>query len=256
MISIDKYAYQSKLRHIDPIQKVLFALLTLSVCVWANNELISVGVVLIMGCITAFAGGTPLRIFIRLLMVPVWFLLIGAITIAVGFSAEKEAFFAAIPIAGAWIGFSRTGLEEALRLFLKALGAVSCLYFLSLSTPMVAFLAALRRLRVPGLLVELMGLVYRFIFVLLDTANTIHTAQSCRLGYSEISGAYRSLGMMASAVFIRSYKRSEELYTALESRGYEGELNVLEDNYTRHWIGYALGAGINVILVSGVYFLK
>ncbi len=61
MISIDKYAYSSKLKHTDPLQKVTFALLTLAVCLWADNLIISVAVIFIMGGMTVSRGGTPLR---------------------------------------------------------------------------------------------------------------------------------------------------------------------------------------------------
>jgi len=256
MISIDKYAYSSKLKHTDPMQKIAFALLTLAVCLWADSLIISTAVIFIMVGMTVLRGGTPLRFFIKLLLVPMSFLLIGVFTIAVNVSEKPEALLAAISIAGTWIGFSHAGLQDALRLFLKALGAVSCLYFLSLSTPMVDLLAALRRLRVPKLLVELMVLVYRFIFILLETADTIYNAQNCRLGYSSLSTGYRSLGSLVSMLFIRSYKRSDELYTALEARGYEGDINVLEATYEKHWKGYFLTILINIILVLSSIVLK
>ncbi len=256
MISIDKYAYSSKLKHTDPLQKVTFALLTLAVCLWADNLIISVAVIFIMGGMTVSRGGTPLRFYIKLLLLPVSFLIIGVSTVAVNISEQPESLLAAIPVAGIWIGVSNEGLQEAIKLFFKALGAVSCLYFLSLSTPMVDLLAALRRLRMPKLLVELMGLVYRFIFVLLETADTIYNAQNCRMGYSSLTAGYRSLGSLISMLFIKSYKRSDELYTALEARGYEGELNVLEETYEKHWKGYVLAVTINVILVLSSIALK
>lgn len=256
MILIDKYVYSSKLRDLDPMQKVFFALLTLGVCLWANLEIISITVIFIMGAITVLRGGTPLRFFMKLLLVPMSFLLIGTLTIAVNVSKTQETLLAAVPIANIWLGFSPTGLQDAIQLFLKVLGTVSCLYFLSLSTPMVDLLAALQRLPVPKLLVELMGLIYRFIFVLIETADTIYNAQNCRLGYSGLSTGYRSLGSLASNLFIRSYKRSNELYTALEARGYEGELNVLEENYEKSWSGYAIALVINLLLVLFTIILK
>ena len=256
MISIDKYAYRSKLKAVDPMQKVVFALLTLGVCLWADDLIISVAVIFIMGGMTVLKGGTPLRFFIKLMLVPMSFLFIGVLTVAVKMSQRPEGFLASIAVGGAWIGFSYTGLSEALSLFLKALGAVSCLYFLSLSTPVVDLLAALRRLRLPKLLVELMGLVYRFIFVLIDTADTIYNAQNCRLGYSSLTTGYRSLGSLVSVLFIRAYRRSDELYTALESRGYEGEFNVLEETYVSHRTGYVLAITVNALLVLFAVILR
>ncbi|MCX7842129.1 MAG: cobalt ECF transporter T component CbiQ [Clostridia bacterium] len=256
MIFIDKYAYSSKLKHLEPLQKLLFAMLTLGVCLWADNAIISVSVLVLMGGVTALKGGTPLPVFIKLLTVPMSFLLVGVLTIAISMSDKQSAFLISLPFAGKWAGLSLSGLLDSARLFLKALGAVSCLYFLSLSTPVVELLNALRKLRVPSLIVEMMGLIYRFIFVLLETAYTITMAQDCRLGYFGLSSGYRSLSALASALFIRAYKRSEELYTSLEARGYEGELNVLEEPRHSSAREYAFCIIVNMLLIVASLFLK
>ena len=65
----------------------------------------------------------------------------------------------------------------AVQIFCTAFGAVSCLYFLSLSTPMTDLIAVLERLHCPSLFIELMLLIYRFLFVLAELASSISTAQ-------------------------------------------------------------------------------
>ncbi|SHI67634.1 cobalt ECF transporter T component CbiQ [Lutispora thermophila] len=256
MISIDKYAYNSRLRRRDPMQKLVFAMMTLSVCIWAEKIIISIAVIFIMGGMTVLKGGTPFPFFLRLLLVPMIFLLVGVFTIAVNICENQEMLLWAIPFAGKWIGFSDASLVKSLKLFLRALGAVSCLYFLSLNTPMVDLLAAFRRLGMPKVFVELMELVYRFIFSLMETADTIYNAQNCRLGYSSLCSSYRSLAIMASMLFIKSYKQSKALYTALEARGYEGEINVLEEAYESHWGWYIMAVAVNALLVLFVIALK
>lgn len=256
MINIDNYAYTSKLKHIDPMQKFVFALLTLGVCLWANSVLISIFVILIMGWVTICKGGTPLSLFIKLMLVPMSFLIIGVMTIAISASENQSVFLYSVSVAGTHIGVSQVGIQNAMRLFFKALGAVSCLYYLSLSTPMVDLMVVLRRLKVPKLFVELMGLIYRYIFVLLETADTMVTAQNSRLGYSSLTTGYRSLGTLVSTLFIRAYKRSDELYTALEARGYEDELNVLEEPFETYWKDYIPPAAINLFLILAALFLR
>ncbi len=250
MISIDMYAYRSKFKAIDPMVKLFFAFLTLFVCLWAGNGIISTSVILMMGFLTVLKGGTPFRFYVKLLRVPVVFLVMGVSVIAIQVSKEADALVGAFYAVGIWVGFSQTGLQDGLMLFLKALGAVSCLYFLSLSTPMVDILACLRKLRIPTLLVEMMGLVYRAIFVLMETADTIIHAQNCRLGYASLTTAYRSLGSLASMLFIRSYIRANMLYTALEARGYEGELQVYLEDYPRWRIGYIMATAVNLLFIG------
>lgn len=256
MIGIDKYAYASKLKKVDPMQKFVFAMLTLGVCLWANSIPVSVMVLFIMGWVTVRRGGTPFGFFIKMLLIPMTFLVIGVATIAVNASDTPAGFLLSIPVGKLFIGVSGTGIVYALQLFFKALGAVSCLYCLSLSTPMVDVLAVLRRLKVPGLMVELMSLIYRFIFVFLETADTMYTAQDSRLGYSTLANGYRSLGALASTLFIRAFKKSDDLYTALEARGYDGELNVLEVPFEKYWWGYAAALLVNVFLILAALWIR
>ena len=57
---------------------------------------------------------------------------------------------------------------------------------------MVDLFSALRKARVPGALVEIAALVYRFTFSLLESVGAIHHAQEARLGYINRKAAMRS----------------------------------------------------------------
>lgn len=231
MIYIDKYAYISMLKTIDPMLKLTASLLTLGICLWANSLTVSIIVIFTLGWTTVKKGRIPLYFYIKMMLSPMVFLLIGLLTIVVNISKTHQDFILYFEVFKYFIGITEKSVSFAVLLFFKALASVSCLYFLSLSTPIVELLTALQRLKLPKLFVELMGLIYRFIFVILETANTIYTSQTSRLGYSNTRAAYRSLSGLISSLFILSYKRFENLYTALEARGYEGELNVIHQKF-------------------------
>lgn len=233
MIHIDHYAYLSKNKAVDPGQKMVFTLLTLGTCILLGNNWVSLLVILVMSGYTVLKGGIPLGFFVRLMLIPISFLMIGLITIAVNIQPEAQGLLWSVPVGSRWVGISPGGLTLAGALFMKALGATACLYALSLNTPMVAILSALHRLGLPVLIVDLMGLIYRFIFVLMETAATIMTAQHARLGYGSLRAGYQSFGTMLTMLLIRALKRSDDLYTALEARGYQGELSVLEEDYQK-----------------------
>lgn len=256
MIYIDKYAYMSKSKNQDPMYKLIFSMLTLGVCLCADSVIVSIIVLFIMGWYTVCKGGIPFTLFMKLLVLPMSFLIIGVLTIGINVSEKQNIFLFYISAFGTNIGVSRLGIQNAMSLFFKALGAVSCLYYLSLSTPIVDLLQVLGRLKIPKLLIELMGLIYRFIFVLLETADIMFTAQKSRMGYTSFSSSYRSLAALASTLFIRSYKRSDELYTALEARGYDGELNVLEESFETERLQYAAPIIINLFLIVLTLILR
>jgi cobalt/nickel transport system permease protein len=256
MLNIDKYAYASKLKEQNPLEKISFALLTLCVCLWANSILLSLVVLLIMVWVSVRKGRIPLSFFLKLMLLPMFFLILGVLMIALQISDNPTRFILSVPVFGTFLGFSQAGTETAIRLLFRALGAVSCLYYLALNTPMVDLLSALRKLKFPQLLLELMSLIYRFIFVLMETAETIYTAQNSRLGYSGLRAGYHSLGALVSTLFIRAYKRSEEIYTAMEARGYDGEIIVLEEPFPYSWMGFLPAVLINIILILTVLLVR
>lgn len=256
MILIDQYAYKSKLKQTESTLKLFFAILTLIVCLFANNLITSLIVLVTMICITVLIGGTPFHIFVKLLIIPLSFLLISVFTLAITITQQSKELLIAISVMNIWIGFSGTGLIIAINLLIKALAAVSCIYFLSLSTPMIDILNTLSKLGVPKLLIEIMELVYRVIFIFIETSYSIYYAQSCRLGYKDIRSSYHSLGTLITKLFIKSFKKADELYTALEARGYDGEINLLLDTYEKNWLGYLLVIVFNAFLIYMTIILK
>ncbi len=138
------------------------------------------------------------------------------------------------------IGITYQSLETSLNLFFRALSAVSITYFLALSTPMVSFFESLYKLRLPKLFISLMELIYRYIFILIDEAAAMYKAQKLRLGYRNFKSSLLCVSELAAMLFIRAYKRADFSYQALLSRGYDGEITVISNQYEKAYIFYAL----------------
>lgn len=226
MLLIDKLSYQSKLRYVNAMEKLMYAVLTLILCILSRSLKTAVLVFIVNGILTVGKGEIPLFRYIKLLTVPLAFLLIGTVAIIVNVSdTPLDAF--AFPVGKWYITGSRAGIWQGIRLCATALAAVTCLYFLSLNTVMTDILGACRKLRLPSLLIELMLLIYRFIFVLFETASSITVSQQSRLGNRDFRTRVRSFGMMGASLFILALKRSNALYDAMESRCYDGSIRVL-----------------------------
>ncbi|MCB2294460.1 cobalt ECF transporter T component CbiQ [Clostridium algoriphilum] len=249
MISIDKLAYISKLKKVNPMEKFIFAMVTIIICISLNNMVDSIIILLLMSFITVFKGKLPLKDYIKLMSLPLAFLIMGVITIAITVVSTSKGLIFSFSIFDIKLGCTYDSILMATKLFLKSIASVSCLYFLTLTTPIFEVLSVLRKLKVPKLFVELMGLIYRFIFVLLDTANIIYISQNSRLGYSTPRTGLNSLGKLITSLFLSSYKRSQDIYTAMESRGYDGDINLLENNYALSYKNISLIVVVEVLLI-------
>lgn len=228
MMMIDKLAYSSELRYKSPFLKSAFAAGTLLICVGARSFVVSIIVLVLMGCLTVFYSRASLSHYCKLMTAPFAFLLLGTIAIAVNYTTEPMDLLS-VPLGQHYLAVSQASLLYAVRLIVVSLASVSCLYFLTLTTPMLDLLAVLRRLHCPWLIIELMMLIYRYIFVLLDMASAIMTSQNCRLGNRNAKTAIESMGQMLSVVLIRSMNRSSFLFDAMESRCYDGQIRVISD---------------------------
>lgn len=249
MIGIDQLAFNSKLRGVAPSEKMFFAILTLVVCLFANNILVPSIIFMTMGYLTIAKSGVDAKVYLRLILLPFLFLIIGVITIAVGIEREALNLLFPIKIFGWFVGISKTGIITAVLLFFKSLGAISCLYFLSLTTPMTDVLIVAGKLKIPPLILDLMSLVYKFLFILMDTGAKMFTAQNSRLGYKDSKTSFKSMGALGATLFIRAYKRADRIYTAMEARGYDGEIRVLEEEKIRNRKNYFFAIVYNVILI-------
>lgn len=230
MIVIDKLCYRSKLRYMNTGEKFLFSIITLLFCVISRSLLIAVIVLTVNGVLTIKMGGIPFFRYRKLMSIPLVFLFLSTAAILINFSkVPLDAF--AIPVGKIYITGSYQALKSGIQLIATALASVSCLYFLSLNTPMTDIMDFLRRIHCPVLIIELMLLIYRFIFVLLDTASAITTSQHSRLGNKDFRTAVKSFGALGSTLFVRAMKKSNVLYDAMESRCYDGRIRVLTENH-------------------------
>ena len=135
---------------------------------------------------------------------------------------------------GGWqIALSGPGLERFAGLAFKSWLSVQMAIVLAASTPFPDLLRALRALHLPRLLVAIFGLMWRYLFVLVDEALRLIRARAARSGASEQPGLKtggslvwraRMAGGMAGNLFLRGFERSDRLYVAMLARGYDGEV--------------------------------
>jgi cobalt ECF transporter T component CbiQ len=115
-------------------------------------------------------------------------------------------------------GFSSFGY-----LILRAETTATCTMLLVFSTPTPKLLRALQNLRVPGVLVALVAMTYRYIFLLLRLSLEMFESRRSRLVGPLTATERRTLMASTAGVLVtKSYALSQDVYDAMRSRGYRG----------------------------------
>jgi cobalt/nickel transport system permease protein len=124
--------------------------------------------------------------------------------------------------------FSLHGLIVALVICCKALTIVSLMLVFLMTAPLDATLKAAYALCVPGLLVQLLLLTYRYTFLLADELVRLRIALRLR-GYRNRASlhSYRTVSHVAGTLLVRSHERAERVGHAMRCRAFDGRFRAL-----------------------------
>jgi cobalt/nickel transport system permease protein len=100
---------------------------------------------------------------------------------------------------------------------------------MALSTPSSEIIGVIRKAHMPKLIVELMNIMYRYIFILIDVNINIRNSADSRLGFCDLKTSWSTFGKVASNMLIVSLKKANTYFNAMEARCYDGEFMVLEE---------------------------
>jgi cobalt ECF transporter T component CbiQ len=144
------------------------------------------------------------------------------------------------------------GLLTAARLIARAETAATLAGLLVLTTPWTHVLKALRTLHVPAVLVIILGMTYRYILLLVRLAEDFFEARRSRMIRPLSRPEQRRMAGGAAGVLLnKSLQLSEDVYLAMQSRGFRGEAYTIHDfrMAPRDW-----AAGAAFAILAGLAF--
>jgi cobalt/nickel transport system permease protein len=227
------------LQRVDPRVKVagLFALI---IVVAASRRLSVIAALFVLAAILAATSNVRMGRLAGWVWLPVLFFT-GGIALPAIFLTPGQ------PIA--LFGFATVteqGLRAAAFLIGRAETAATLSALLVLTTPWPWVLKSLRVFRCPMIVVAILGMTYRYIFVILQTALEMFEARQSRTVGVLPPAERRRLASSAVGVLLsKSVQMSGEVHLAMRSRGFRGEIHLLQDFRARAidwcWLaGFAL----------------
>jgi cobalt/nickel transport system permease protein len=179
-------------------------------------------------------------------------LLIASVVLLLKFLFTGEDVMFSLNFMGMELSGHKDGLMEGIRITARILGGVSLVIALGFATPFIEFVAALSWLRVPRPFIEIMMYAYRYLFVLLEDAETIYSAQKNRLGYSGIRKGLNSFGILTGSLVLRGFEQSQKTADAMIQRGYTGDMPKLKNQPLK---AAELAIAFIVVIIGGAAWM-
>ena len=153
------------------------------------------------------------------------------------------------------VGLTAQGLYGAALIACRVAVSVSLVVLVTLSTRWMDLLAGLRAFRMPSILILIVGMAYRYLFLLQDAVADMYTARRARSAGSG-GGASREgrrfVAASAGALFGKASTLSEEVHQAMVARGYSGDPRTLHALHLGALDGlFALGTALAAVVVIG-----
>ncbi|HEX9116979.1 MAG TPA: cobalt ECF transporter T component CbiQ [Anaerolineae bacterium] len=231
------------LQGLDPRAKLAGALLLLLAISLSHSLAVIAGLYLVTLAL-AWRSAVPLRFFVR----RVWLLLpffTGVLALPALFTVPGPALVR-LPLG---LVITHTGLRAAGFLILRVGASVSTAVLLVLTTPWNSLLKALGVLRVPDVIVVILGMTYRYIYLLLHLAGDLFRGRQSRtVGRLGAAEERRLLAASTGVLLSRSVQLSGEVYLAMQARGLRGYPRTMDTFQMRgrDWVALA-----GVVVVAG-----
>ncbi|CAH0177684.1 energy-coupling factor transporter transmembrane protein EcfT [Peribacillus simplex] len=224
---IGRYVPANSLMHkMDPRAKLLLVFLFVCVVFLANN-VVSYGLLAVFTILLISLSKIPLRYLYNGLK-PIFFLIVFTFLLHILFTKEGELLF-----EYGWFEIYEGGLIQGLFISVRFTLLILVTSLLTLTTSPISItdgmeelLGPLKKWKMPvHELALMMSIALRFIPTLMEETEKIMKAQTARgvdFSSGPIKDRVKSIVPLLVPLFVSSFKRAEELATAMESRGYRG----------------------------------
>ena len=253
-IQMDALAYSSRMLNWPPLGKLLLVISLLIVNVMTDSVIVAVAVMVLGLALMAYSTNMRIPFMLGVAIGEALLILIVACgIISVNGDTSQPCVWSADFL---WMDFYMTvdSFNQAWLVLIRALAGITVMMAFATSTPIPHLAQALRQIRVPDEICEIVVLIYRYAFLLLERLDTMWSAAGSRLGFSGLKRSMMTTASIAVGIFTSSMNLADKAQVSLECRGYRGYFPI----YNRPpkagvaWVGLAVLA-FALLYVLGTY---
>jgi cobalt/nickel transport system permease protein len=226
---LEDIAQKNELREVNTYLKLMAGLGAILLCLLSSSYIPPLCIAAILTGAILFLARVDAKTYTGLFILPLWFAVM-SVTGIILITGGEGVFWRWDLLPGFSLSITRESINHGVFVFCRIIGGMSAMCFISLTTPMTDIFTALRQCRIPEAVIDLMMIIYRTIFILMDQVIQIYHAQVMRLGYSAYRESLHSFAMLCGAAFIASWDAGDDLIRAMDARCYDGKFALLGEN--------------------------
>lgn len=216
MLKIDNLAYNNRLTDKNPIQKASLSIFLLLLAIFIDNFYIQVAILIFNIILCVFVAQIPKKEYFNLYTIPMAFIILGIIAVLISYSKEKSAFIFSFPFFSGFLGITKSGLFESIKIIGRSFSAISSTYTFALTIPINQTIYVFKKIHLPKAFMEQFVLIYRFITLFFEELSVMKIAIELKQGYVDKKTWINSASLLGSSLFARIFRSYEDYKIALE----------------------------------------
>lgn len=222
MNTIDSLATNNRLTKTNPVLKAGLGIFFLALAFFIDRWEIHLAIVILTLIVVRFVAKINLKKFIKLYKIPAAFIVLGVISILIGFGYNTENYTHYIKIGKIYAGFQKSMINDAKLILSRSLAAISATFFISVTTPITQLAQVLKKMHVPQEFIEQMILMYRFIQIFSIELEAMHSAGELKHGFESPKTWLRSVSEITKMLFFRVMRSYTDFKNALDLKLFDG----------------------------------
>ena len=221
-IRMDALAYSSRMLNWAPLGKLILVIAVLVVNVMTDSVITAFAVLALGLALMAYSTNLRIPFMLGVAIAEALLILIVACgIISINGDHSQPCIWSAHFL---WLDFYMTAdsFNQAWLVLLRSVAGITMMMAFATSTPIPHLAQALRQIRIPDEICEIVVLIYRYAFLLLERMDTMWSAAGSRLGFSGIRRSISTVASIAVGIFTSSMNLADKAQVSLECRGYRG----------------------------------
>lgn len=221
-IQMDALAYSSRMLNWAPLGKLLLVIVVLIANVMTDSVVSALAVLAIGLALMAYSTNMRIPFMLGVAIGEAILILIVACgIISINGDTSQPCIWRADFL---WLDLYMTAdsFNQAWLVMIRAVAGITVMMAFATSTPIPHLAQALRQIRIPDEICEIVVLIYRYAFLLLERMDTMWSAANSRLGFSGFKRSMKTIASIAVGIFTSSMNMADKAQVSLECRGYRG----------------------------------